>query len=162
MSKNEYIIDGKTFTSIQKAESYVKEEMLSKVGYTDSVKRDNPEIYKKLESLLQCHPNKTTKQVDKMIDIQIYQNENSAGFNLKIKISNGSFNTIGWRTCIKGKSATNEERLFSALRQAVDYQKHEFKRNSTTKVCDICSCSIDISNKEHVHADRATMSISRS
>jgi hypothetical protein len=149
--KRKYEFNGETFETKTDVQDYVR-TILKEIGYTDSVKTQDPEAYKVLASLCQRHKDKERKKVDQMVDLEICNDRGN--FKLNMKFDNGlDDEPISWRNCASENFQTPKDRLFSALRQAIDDQIHEFRMIQPVSFeCSLCSTRFN-KNKDKVHVD---------
>lgn len=143
-TKNKYMIGNQEFTSQDKAIAYFREEILKKVGYTNSVKEANLELYNIIKDVLKNHPDALTKGVvdefNNIIlkDIILVENLTNKGtYHMQIINKDDKYVDISWNKAITKKETSCIDKLKSALRQSIFYQIKNF-RDITEKICSLC------------------------
>ena len=154
--KNKYVIDGEYFSSQEKAGDYIRKEILEKAAFCKSLKNKNEKIFLKLLKVLEQHPKKSSVIKD-VVDIDIIQNCAKA-FHIEIILKGGNRDSISWIDCIRSVEDiknniikdTTMNYLTEAMRNAIEDQKCEFKRNNPNKCCKMCSATESPETEFHV------------
>jgi hypothetical protein len=138
-------VGDKTFTSQKKLHTYVK-EWFDKVGFCNSVKESNMQLYEFLVLLVKRYPDRVLPY----IDFSIQPNHmNRCAYELRIIEPDGNTFPISWVKCVSGRPDSPKSLLRSAMRtcispQIVAYRStinecHEsWDKVSNTYICSIC------------------------
>lgn len=116
-------------------------EFIKRIGITNDIEFKDRKAFIFFNELIKNHPEKETKLADYNGKLCIVQNPiNKRDFSLAFYKTNGKSETISWNSCIKGKPDTLKETITKALRDEIQCQIWDFKKNK--KYCSVCKKQI--------------------
>jgi hypothetical protein len=120
---------------------------IHEIGICTSIKQFYPEEWDGFVYLFKRHPNYPEK-FDGMVDIKIRSNPNYKNLETIIVKNNGEEDAVSLYKCISRKADSINDKLYKAMRNSIDPQTKEFKKNSIMK-CALCHTTTANMHTDH-------------
>ena len=148
------VIGSKQFNSQKDCENYVR-NLFSTIGLCSSIKKTTHFDF--IHDLVKRHP-KYLEKCKNLKDFELVRNKfNKNAFELHLIRDDETVEDISWRICITGKTKTDKQLLFSALRYSIQEQIIEYKNNVIIENCMLCQkvlCNGDIHVDHIIHFEK--------
>ena len=119
-------------------------ELIMKIKECKSLRKNFPEEFIFFKKLLDRHPEKFKKGVNKINDIEFRKFPITkkiikySDIQVFIHLNDGKSDSISWSKCVKGEDNPVQQKLVWAMRSSIKDQIHEFKSTKKNIPCEFC------------------------
>jgi hypothetical protein len=124
------------FTSKTKCHEYVKSTIYE---YNTGTYTDGSPEYEFLHNLLKNHEDYNRKNGSGISYFIIKKNIRGNGLQTSIMRLDGTVESFSWNNCAKRTFKSNKQKMYSAMRESVQYFIDEFKRQDLSSPCSNCT-----------------------